>query len=169
MPSEDPLQMFAPAFQARLFVLAVEGVPKDVAKYLPGVKVGPEQPAASTNNKYFEWLETHTHIVYPALAIAVLGLMAFAILSSWKSNEMDVETKMKLKKAIVTELRLAMGGLSAEHLGKTIGLSGLKTVKLLEEMQRDGILWSHLGDKRLTIWRLKGVGDEPKPKRRKTA
>lgn len=162
--------MFGPALHAHLLVLAVEGVPRDVAKYLPGVKVGPEQPAASTNNKYFEWLESHTHIVYPAIAIAVLGLMAFAILSSWKSQGMDIETKMKLKKAIVSELRLVMGGLSAEHLGKTIGLSGLKTLKLLEEMQRDGILWSHMGDKRLTIWRLKGVGDEPvRQKRRKTA
>ena len=163
--------MFAPALQVRLMVLAVEGVPRDVAKYIPGARVGPEQPAASTNNKYFEWLETHTHIVYPAIAILVLGLMAFAILSTWKSTGMDIDTKMKLKKAIVSELRLAMGGLSAEHLGKTIGLSGLKTVKLLEEMQRDGILWSHLGDRRLTIWRLKGVGSEPpaKQKRRKTA
>lgn len=162
--------MFGPALHAHLLVLAVEGIPKDIGKYLPGQRTGPEQPAASTDNRYFEWLETHTQIVYPAIAIAVLGMMAYAILASWKTQGMDVETKMKLKKAIITELRLAMGGLSAERLGKSIGLSGLKTVKLLEEMQRDGVLWSHLGDKRLTIWRLKGVGDEPpKAKRRKTA
>lgn len=162
--------MFGPALQAQLLILAVDGIPNGIGKYLPGQRTGPEQPAASTNNRYFEWLEAHTQIVYPAIAIAVLGLMAFAILSSWKSQGMDVETKMKLKKAIITELRLAMGGRSAEHLGKSIGLSGLKTVKLLEEMQHDGVLWSHLGDKRLIIWRLKGVGEEPpKVKRRKTA
>lgn len=154
--------MFNGAFQAKLFVLAVEGIPKDVAKYLPGVNVGPEQPASSTNNKYFEWLESHTHIVYPALGIFVLGMMAFAILSAWKKEGMDVETKMRLKKAIVQELRLQMGGMAAETIARSIGLSGLKTAKLLEEMQRDGILWSHLGNNRLTIWRLKGVGEQRK-------
>ncbi|MFL5319344.1 MAG: hypothetical protein ACJ790_06775 [Myxococcaceae bacterium] len=161
--------MLNAGFQAKLFVLAVEGIPKDVAKYIPGMQVGPEQPASSTNNKYFEWLEGHTQIVYPALAIFVLGLMAFAILSSWKKEGMDGETKMRLKKAIVQELRLQMGGMAAEALARTIGLSGLKTAKLLEEMQRDGILWSSLGNNRLTMWRLKGLGSEPVGKRRNTA
>lgn len=158
--------MLSAAFHSKLLVLAVEGIPKDVAKYLPGVHVGPEQPAASTNNKYFEWLESHTEIVYPSLAILVVGLVAFAILSAWKKEGMDIETKMRLKKAIVQELRLQMGGLSAETIAKAIGLSGLKTAKLLEEMQRDGILWSHLGNNRLTIWRLKGIGSEPVSKRK---
>ena len=92
---------------------------------------------------YLELLERNSHIVYPALAVLVVVLLVLGILQAWRSQDLDGLQKVELKREIILELRRQIGGASAETLAKAIGLESFKTVKLLEELQRDGILISH--------------------------
>jgi hypothetical protein len=108
--------------------------------------------------KYFELLERNSHIIYPTLALAVVALVILGILQAWRAHDLDGLAKLELKREIILELRKTMGGASADMLARAVGLEPLKIMKLLEEMQRDGILLSHTNTSRLTVWRLKGVG-----------
>ncbi|MFN0062941.1 MAG: hypothetical protein ACKVPX_10545 [Myxococcaceae bacterium] len=106
---------------------------------------------------YIELLEQNAHIIYPALAAFAAILLILGIVSAWRSQELAGLRKAELKREIILELRRQMVGLSGDALAKAIGIEPLTTVKLLEEMQRDGVLISHTNTERLTLWRLKGV------------
>jgi hypothetical protein len=110
---------------------------------------------------WLELLERNSHIVYPALAVLVVVLLILGILEAWRSQDLDGLQKVELKREIILELRRQLGGSSAETLAKAIGLESFKTVKLLEEMQHDGIVVSHTNTARLTLWRIKGAGPMP--------
>lgn len=115
------------------------------------------ESAPGMHGGYIDILERNSHIIYPLLAIGVVGLLVAGILQAWRSQDLDGLAKVELKREIILELRKQMGGVSAEMLARAVNLEPLKTVKLLEEMQRDGILASHTNSARLTLWRLKGV------------
>lgn len=115
-------------------------------------------PAEDNEATYFELLERNTHILYPLISMLVVVILIAAILQWWRTDELDVQAKMELKREIIMMLRRQLGGVSSEHISRTIGLESFKTQKLLEEMQKDGILISHTNTQRLTLWRLKGVG-----------
>ena len=117
--------------------------------------------AQEPETDYLEWLERNSHIVYPALAVLVVLLLVLGILEAWRSQDLDGLQKVELKREIILELRRQAGGASAETLAKAIGLESFKTVKLLEELQRDGIVVSHTNTARLTLWRIKGAGPAP--------
>ncbi len=110
---------------------------------------------------FLEVLERNSHIVYPTLAVLVVVLLILGILEAWRSQDLDGLQKVELKREIILELRRQIGGASAETLAKAIGLESFKTVKLLEEMQHDGIVVSHTNTARLTLWRIKGAGPVP--------
>ncbi len=105
-----------------------------------------------------EFLERNAHVIYPLLAVAVLALLVFGIFRAWRSSDIDVETKKRMKQAILTVMRANVHGVTADDLAKGIELDHFKTLRLLEEMQRDGIVVSHTTTKRLTMWRLRGIG-----------
>lgn len=107
--------------------------------------------------KYFELLERNSHIIYPTLALAVVALVITGILQAWRAHDLDGLAKLELKREIILELRKTLGGASADMLARAVGLEPLQIMKLLEEMQKDGILLSHTNTSRLTVWRLKGV------------
>ena len=88
----------------------------------------------------------------------VLVLLVAGILQAWKTQDLDGLQKAELKREIVVHLRQEIGGAPAEQLARQVGITSIKLVRLLEEMQNDGILSSHTNTQRLTIWRLKGVG-----------
>ncbi|MDQ3262246.1 MAG: hypothetical protein M3Y59_01095 [Myxococcota bacterium] len=115
-------------------------------------------PAAEDEASYFELLERNTHILYPLIAILAVVMIVAAILQWWRSDDLVGMAKQELKREIIIMLRKQLGGVSSEHISQTIGLESFKTQKLLEEMQKDGILISHTNTSRLTLWRLKGVG-----------
>src|SRR5688572_27310196 len=135
---------------AAMFIL-VEGIK------LPG-QIDYEQPSGSTNVPYLELLENNTHIIYPALAIMVVVLIVAGILHAWKSDDLDSAVKAEAKREIVLQLRREMHGMSAERLKRMTGLDMTKLVRLLQEMQEDGILSSHTNSQRQTTWVLKGLG-----------
>ena len=115
---------------------------------------------SATDPGYIEFLEHNSHIIYPVLGILVLALIAAGILQAWRSQDLDGLQKAEVKREIILELRRQLGGASAESLARMVGMEPFKLVRLLEEMQRDGLLLSHTSTQRLTFWRLKGVGPE---------
>ncbi|HLT31133.1 MAG TPA: hypothetical protein VK013_13925, partial [Myxococcaceae bacterium] len=82
-----------------------------------------------------------------------------ALLSLMRRQDMDGKLKDKIKAELITELRLQVVGVTAEELARTVGLETFKTVRLLEEMQNDGVLISYNNTQRRQVWRLKGIGD----------
>ncbi len=104
------------------------------------------------------FVERYGAVLYPAVALIVIVLIVSGILQAWRTHDLAGLAKVELKREIILELRKQVAGMSAETLARTINLNSFKTVKLLEEMQRDGIILSHTNTARLTTWRVKGVG-----------
>lgn len=125
---------------------------------IPGLTPDYPKPVDSLSGNYFDLLERNSHVIYPALGLLVLALLAFGIVSAWRSNELDGLQKIELKREIVLVLRRQVGGESVDAIAKSLGLEPFRTVRLLEEMQQDGILASHTNTERRTVWRVKGVG-----------
>ena len=125
---------------------------------IPGLGTSLEKPTSSVDPNYFEMLERNSHIVYPALGMVVLGLITAAILQAAKAQDMDGAVKAEFKKLIVDELRRYPAGLETPALAVATGLDRSKLVRLLDQMQQDGVLISHTTTQRQTVWRVKGVG-----------
>lgn len=134
---------------------------------LPGQDSGPdyERPVSSITTGYIELLERNSHIIYPVIAVVTLLLIAWGILSAWRTQDLDGLQKNEFKRAIINELRRQLSGMPGDLLGKTIGLDRLKTNRLLEEMQTEGLVMSHTNSERLTVWRVRGASPEAKPRR----
>ena len=115
------------------------------------------KPSGALDPKYFELLEQNTHIVYPALAILVLVLLVAGILQAWRTQDLDGLQKAELKREVILVLRRETHGVEAELLGKEVGMAVLRLVKILEELQTDGIVVSVTNTQRKTFWSLKGV------------
>lgn len=131
-----------------------KGLPKGLK--IPGVD-DYAKPDGATSPPYFEWLERNTHIIYPALAVVVVVLIVGGILQSWRTTDIAGVAKAEAKREIVLQLRREVHGMSVERLARMTGLDMMKLVKLLEEMQREGVVTSHTNTQRLTTWVLKGL------------
>ncbi len=123
------------------------------------------KPVSSLSPKYFEVLEQNSHIIYPTLAVLTLVIIAAGILQAWRTQDLDGLQKNEFKKAIVNELRRNISGLPGDMLAKAIGLDRLKTNRLLEQMQTEGIVVSHTNSQRLTVWRIRGASPEASARR----
>jgi predicted transcriptional regulator len=106
---------------------------------------------------YLELLERNSHIVYPALAVITLGLVSAGVLQSLRSQKVDGATISRYKQTIVDALRRQPVGLPATALAGELGLDTHKTVRLLEQMQQDGVLDSYTNSQRITLWQVKGL------------
>jgi hypothetical protein len=144
-------------------VLMIDGLPEG----MPGQDDTPKyvKPASSMAPKYFDMLEQNSHIVYPALAIFTLLLVVAGIFQAWRSQDMDGLTKNEFKRAIINELRRNLAGLPGEVIARAVGLDRLKTVRLLEQMQQDGMVNSYMSSTQMMLWRIRGAGPEKKDKR----
>ncbi|HYH97607.1 hypothetical protein [Hyalangium sp.] len=146
-----------------LHLLQIDGLPEG----MPGQDDTPKyvKPASSMAPKYFDMLEQNSHIVYPALAGLTLLLLVGGIFQAWKSQDMDGLTKNQFKRAIVNELRRNLSGLPGDMIARAVGLDRLKTVKLLEQMQQEGMVNSYMSSNQMMMWRMRGAGPEKKDKR----
>jgi hypothetical protein len=123
------------------------------------------KPASSMAPKYFDMLEQNSHIVYPALGIIALLLVVGGIFQAWKSQDMDGLSKNEFKRSIVNELRRNLSGLPGDMIARSVGLDRLKTVRLLEQMQQEGMVNSYMSSNQMMMWRIRGAGPEKKDKR----
>lgn len=146
-----------------IHLVQIDGMPEG----MPGQDNTPKyvKPASSMAPKYFDMLEQNSHIVYPVLAGLTLLLVVVGIFQAWKSQDMDGLTKNEFKRQIVNELRRNISGLPGDMIARTIGLDRLKTVRLLEQMQQEGILNSYMSSNQMMMWRVRGAGPEKKDKR----
>jgi hypothetical protein len=146
-----------------LHLVQIDGLPEG----MPGEDETPKyvKPASSMAPKYFDLLEQNSHIVYPALAGLTLLLVVVGIFQAWKTQDMDGLTKNEFKRAIVNELRRNLSGLPGDMIARAVGLDRLKTVKLLEQMQQEGMVNSYMSSNQMMMWRVRGAGPEKKDKR----
>ncbi len=114
-------------------------------------------PLSSTAPRYLELLEENTNILYPAIAVLVVGLIAFGVIAAWRTEDVDVIQKAEMKREIIREMRRQVHGLTVEQLARLTSLPPLKLVRILEEMQEQGITESRTDTSRVTTWRLKGL------------
>jgi predicted HTH transcriptional regulator len=105
--------------------------------------------------RYFEFLESNTHIIYPLLAVLVVVLIAVGVASALRAEELDGHQKSEIKRDIIAELRREVHGITVEQLAKAIGLTSHKAYKVLEEMASDNIVESRTDTRRHTTWRMK--------------
>ncbi len=123
------------------------------------------KPVSSLSPKYFELLEQNSHIIYPAVAVLTLVIIAAGILQAWRTQDLDGLQKNEFKKAIVNELRRNISGMPGDMLARAIKLDRLKTNRLLEQMQTEGMVVSHTNSQRLTVWRIRGASPEASARR----
>jgi hypothetical protein len=146
-----------------LRLIQVEGLPD----WFPGQSDKPDyyKPTTSMSPTYFEMLEQNSHILYPALGILTAVLLMAGVLQAWRSQDMDGLTKNEFKRAIVNELRRNLSGLPGDVIARAVGLDRLKTMKLLEQMQQEGMLMSYMSSNQLRMYRVRGAGPEKKDQR----
>jgi hypothetical protein len=114
-------------------------------------------PVSATKPRYIEALEENTQLVYPAIAVLVLLLIALGVISAWRSEDMDGIQKAEVKREIIRELRREIHGITVDRLAKLVKMPSFKVAKLLGEMEAQGIAESRTDTRRLTTWRLKGL------------
>lgn len=112
----------------------------------------------ATTETYFAWLERNQDIAYPALALMVLGLVAWGILTALRTELLDPEVKLELKRNIINELRRNVTGASAETLGKLLRYPEDRIVRVVSEMERDGIVDTTVSERGRTLYILRGAG-----------
>lgn len=147
-----------------LHLVQIDGLPEG----MPGQDDTPKyvKPASSMAPKYFDLLEQNSHIVYPGLAVLTLLILVAGIFQAWKSQDMDGLSKNEFKRAIVNELRRNLSGLPGDMIARAIGLDRLKTVRLLEQMQQEGMVNSYMSSNQMMMWRVRGAGPEKKETKR---
>ncbi|NMO17548.1 hypothetical protein HPC49_09920 [Pyxidicoccus fallax] len=124
-----------------------------------------QKPVSSVSPGYIELLEQNSHIIYPAVAVLTLLLIAAGILQAWRTQDLDGLQKNEFKRAIVNELRRNISGMPGDMVAKAVGLDRLKTNRLLEQMQQEGLVVSHTNSQRLTVWRVRGALPDPSVRR----
>ncbi len=159
----SPATLLTLLLSLALHLFQVNGLPEG----MPGHDDSPKyvKPASSMAPKYIDVLEQNSHIVYPALGVLTLMLVLVGIFQSLKSQDMDGITKDQFKRAIIHELRSNLSGLPGEIIARAIGLDRLKTVRLLEQMQQEGMVTSYMSSNQLMLWRMRGTGTDKKDKR----
>jgi hypothetical protein len=106
---------------------------------------------------YLELLERNSHILYPTLAVITLALVSAGVFQSIRAQQVDGAAVSRQKQLIVDALRRQPVGLPAAMLAGQLGLDTHKTVRLLEQMQQDGVLDSYTNSQRITLWQVKGL------------
>lgn len=167
MRGSRELFYIAPVLQLLLTLLIhlmqINGLPEGMSSQDNSPKY--VKPTSSMAPKYIDMLEQNSHIVYPSLAILTLLLVVIGIFQAWKSQDMDGLTKNEFKRSIINELRRNLAGLPGEVIAQAIGLDRHKTVRLLEQMQQDGMINSYTSSNQMIMWRVRGPGNGKKDKR----
>lgn len=106
--------------------------------------------AASSNGpldvaRLWRWIESNGTIVYPALALVIIGLIAGALFASWRADELEGERRGELKMKILQVMRRRISGVSAEQIGAELQIDVLLAAKLLNELDQEGAVASARG------------------------
>lgn len=105
----------------------------------------------------WEWIEANGAIVYPALALAIIGLIVAALLATWRSEEMSAEQRGRLKLEILQIVRRRISGVSAEAVAAELQVDLMLAARLLGELDEEGLVSSsRTGAQTPAMYRLRG-------------
>lgn len=88
----------------------------------------------------WKWIEDNGSIVYPALALVIIGLIAGALFASWRADELEGERKGELKMKILQVMRRRISGVSVEQIAAELQIDVLVAAKLLSELDEEGVV-----------------------------
>jgi hypothetical protein len=122
---------------------------------------GPPRPVQPATPSYFELLESNSHLIYPALGALVVLLIALGIFQAWRAQDLDGLRKAELKREVMIFLRRGRGGTTTEAVGKELGQAPLPMLRILEEMQKEGLVVAHTNTQRQMLWQLISAENRP--------
>lgn len=98
------------------------------------------RPADFGAHTLWDWVEAHASIVYPALAIGVIGLIVWALLTGFKAERLNFEQKSRLKTHIIQLMQRRISGVSAEAVAAELQIDLLTAASLLNELAQEGVV-----------------------------
>lgn len=88
----------------------------------------------------WEWIERHATIVYPAIAILIVGLIVGALFASWKADDVSAERRGELKMRIMQVMRRRISGVSADTIAAELQIDLMLAARLLSELDQEGFV-----------------------------
>jgi len=82
----------------------------------------------------WDWMEANATIVYPIVALVIVGLILGALFASWRGEELDAEHKAELKEELLALLRRRVSGVSADAAAAELQVDVLIAARLLNEL-----------------------------------
>lgn len=116
----------------------------------------PHPPADDDAHQIWFWIDDHGDIVYPVVAIVVIGLVALGIRRGMKSNVAQLQQKQEQKDAIVRMMRAKLL-VSAEAVSMDLRIDHFAASALLDELVREGKLVEQKSTGGVANYRLKGL------------
>jgi hypothetical protein len=113
----------------------------------------------STAHELWLWIEQNSAVVYPAIAIVIVGLIVGALMASWKSDEMNAEQRGQLKMKIMQIMRRRISGVSAQIVAAELQIDISVAAKLLNELAEEGLVAGGQGSGSAPVqYRIRGSG-----------
>jgi hypothetical protein len=105
-----------------------------------GQKAVPERAPESSAHELWVWIESNSSVVYPAIAIVIVGLIVAALMASWKSDELNAEQRGQLKMKIMQIMRRRISGVNAQQVAAELQIDVSIAAKLLSELAEEGLV-----------------------------
>ena len=100
------------------------------------------QTEESGIHSIWEWIEEHSVVTYPVLALSILGLIGAALIASVRSQAMSAEQNSQLKGKIMAVMRRRVSGVSPEAVAAELQIDVLTAANLLSELAEEGVVAS---------------------------
>jgi hypothetical protein len=98
------------------------------------------RPPPDGPQQLWEWIEAHSELVYPAVAICILGLIIGAALAFFRSEELGAEKAGQLKREIMLLLRRRVSGVGVDQVAAELQIDRLVAGRLLSELEQEGMI-----------------------------
>lgn len=98
------------------------------------------RPAPDGPQQLWEWIEAHSELVYPAVALCILGLIVGAALAFFRSNEFGAEKAGQLKREIMLLLRRRVSGVGVDQVAAELQVDRMVAARLLTELEQEGLI-----------------------------
>ena len=116
----------------------------------------PHPPAEDPAQQIWYWIDDHAEIVYPVIAVVVIGLLALGIRRGMTTNVAQLQRKQEQKDAIVRLMRAKLL-VSAEAVSAGLHIDHFAASALLDELVREGKLVEQKSAGGVANYRLKGL------------
>lgn len=116
----------------------------------------PHPPAEDNTQVIWFWIDDHGEIVYPLVAILVIGLIALGIRRGMTSNVAQLQKKQEQKDSIVRLMRAKLL-VSAEAVSTELHIDHFAASALLDDLVREGKLVEQKSSGGVANYRLKGL------------